>query len=404
MTRPSSPIPEPEGPRPDAVPPELEPALRESQRKLLTLLGNLPGMAYRCLNDQNWTMEFISEGCFPLTGYQATDLIGNRTLSYNQLILAEDQVGVWDVIQAALAQRRSFCLNYRIRHASGAVRWVWEQGTGVFSEGGELLALEGFVTDVTAQKEAEAALQRVQGELEQRVTQRTAELAALNEELRGEQQLLRRLLELLEQERQLVAYDIHDGLAQQLSGISFHLQAFRQLWERTPDEAWKEFEAGLRLVDQSLVEARRLIGGLRPPVLEKSGIVAALELLVQEKQLATGVEIQLHTNVGSRRFLSPLEVAVFRIAQESLTNALRHSQSDEIRVELFVEKDQLRIEVLDWGVGFVAEQPRAGHFGLEGIRQRARLTGGHATVDSTPGQGTRIRVCLPLAASDSRDP
>ena len=135
-----------------------EEELRESQRALATLMGNLPGMAYRSRNDRDWTMEFVSEGCSELTGYPPGDLIGNRRRSYGDLIHSDDRERVWESVQAALGERRRFQFNYRITTASGATKWVWEQGRGVFSREGELLALEGFITDITERKQAADAL------------------------------------------------------------------------------------------------------------------------------------------------------------------------------------------------------------------------------------------------------
>ena len=133
-------------------------SLRESERMLSTLIGNLPGMAYRCLNDENWTMEFISEGCHELTGYVPSDLIGNRTLSYNELIHPDDRHPAWEQVQQALAKRQPFRLVYRIQTAAGQEKWVWEQGQGVFAENGDLQAIEGFITDITERTIAEEAL------------------------------------------------------------------------------------------------------------------------------------------------------------------------------------------------------------------------------------------------------
>ena len=133
--------------------------LLESERKLSTLMGNLPGISYRCLNDKNWTMEFISKGCFDLTGYKSFDLIGNRTISYNALIHPGDRGSVWANIQEAMAARRSFLLEYRIQTATGEQKWVWEQGVGVFSKAGDLLGLEGLIIDITDRKRVEEALQ-----------------------------------------------------------------------------------------------------------------------------------------------------------------------------------------------------------------------------------------------------
>lgn len=136
-----------------------EEALRESRRALLTLMSNLPGMAYRCRNDPDWTMEFVSEGCVELTEYSPPDLIGNRRTSYAACVHPDDREWVWDEVQAALRERRPFQFTYRITTASGAMKWVWEQGRGVFSPDGELIALEGFVTDATERARAQQLLE-----------------------------------------------------------------------------------------------------------------------------------------------------------------------------------------------------------------------------------------------------
>jgi len=134
-----------------------EDALRESQRALSTLMSNLPGMAYRCRNDRNWTLEFVSDGCYALTGYQAADLLGNTRVSYGDLIHPDDREPVWNQVQTALQAKQPFHLLYRIRTAGGAEKWVWERGRGVLTGDGTLRALEGFVADITERKQAEEA-------------------------------------------------------------------------------------------------------------------------------------------------------------------------------------------------------------------------------------------------------
>lgn len=126
---------------------------------LMTLLANLPGMAYRCHNDPDWTVEFASEGCRELTGYPSADLVGNHRISLGRLVIEEDRAAIWEAVQAALARRESFEITYRLRRADGVVRWMWERGRGVFRPDGSLEAIEGFITDITARREAEAALQ-----------------------------------------------------------------------------------------------------------------------------------------------------------------------------------------------------------------------------------------------------
>jgi PAS domain S-box-containing protein len=126
-----------------------EEEIEESRRALSTLMSNLPGMAYRCHNDPGWTMELVSEGSLELTGHAPADLIGNRRVSYGNLIHPDDREAVWEEVQSGIEERRPFQFNYRITTVSGEVKWVWEQGRGIFSPEEELLAVEGFITDVT---------------------------------------------------------------------------------------------------------------------------------------------------------------------------------------------------------------------------------------------------------------
>jgi PAS domain S-box-containing protein len=134
-----------------------ERALEESRRALSTLMGNLPGMAYRCLNNLNWTMEFVSSGCLELTGYQPDELIGDRTISFAELVHPDDWKHGWEEVQAAVEENRPFQLTYRLRTADGSEKWVWEQGVGIRSVDGKVDALEGLVIDITERRRAEQA-------------------------------------------------------------------------------------------------------------------------------------------------------------------------------------------------------------------------------------------------------
>ncbi len=130
----------------------------ESQRTLSNFMSNLPGMAYRCLNDKDWTMEFVSQGSLSLTGYQPDDLINNQKIAFNEIIHKDFRKYVWDKIQQAVENKEPFQIEYKIKTADGKDKWVWEQGRGVFSEGSQLVALEGIITDISQLKGAELAL------------------------------------------------------------------------------------------------------------------------------------------------------------------------------------------------------------------------------------------------------
>ena len=138
---------------------QAEEALRESQRTLLTLMSNLPGMAYRCYQNRRRTMQFVSQGCLELTGYHPYELIENQSITYEHVIHSDDREIVWSEIQAALAREKPFQVTYRIITADGKEKWVWEQGREVVSADGNR-ALEGFVTDMTERQRAAQEMQR----------------------------------------------------------------------------------------------------------------------------------------------------------------------------------------------------------------------------------------------------
>jgi PAS domain S-box-containing protein len=135
-----------------------EKALRESQRQLATLMNNLPGMAYRCNDDRDWTMQFVSEGCRALTGYEPQHIIGNARISYASIIHPEDRAAVWSRVHQSLNARTLFQISYRITAQDGIEKRVWEQGQGIYGDKGQLLAIEGFITDVSDRERAEHAL------------------------------------------------------------------------------------------------------------------------------------------------------------------------------------------------------------------------------------------------------
>ena len=127
---------------------EAEASLHANRRALNSLLSNIPGMVYRGRNDRSWTFEFVSEGCIDVTGYDPLDLINDPNVTYNLIIHPEDRAAVWGSVNQQLANSKEFKLIYRIISRSGEVKLVQEHGRGIYSSTEELLALEGFITEI----------------------------------------------------------------------------------------------------------------------------------------------------------------------------------------------------------------------------------------------------------------
>ena len=158
----------------------LETARRESERMYATLVSNLPGFVYRCANDHDWTMKLISDGCYAVTGYRPEDFIDNARLAFGDIIEESYREPIYKAWQEVLSRRGTFEEEYPINDAAGATHWVWERGQGVFDEKGELLFLEGFITDVTERKLAETKERQLRDKAEM-----SSRLAAVGEMAAG---------------------------------------------------------------------------------------------------------------------------------------------------------------------------------------------------------------------------
>ena len=252
--------------------------------------------------------------------------------------------------------------------------------------------------------------------LEKEVGRQTSELIAANERLkeevarraeaegalREEQRHLSSVLAIYEKDRQLVAYDIHDGFVQTAAAASMGMQAALAAYPSDPDRALEQVASALQLLQQSLAQVRSLVRGLRPAELEEAGLVAAIGQLVRDTESSSRVRVQWSPQVSFERLSPALEMSIFRIVQEALTNAVRHSKSERVAVAMQQSGGTIQLRIEDWGIGFDVSAAKVGHYGLEGIRERARLFGGAARIDSAAGKGTRIDVNLPVIERELR--
>ncbi len=138
----------------------MEGELGNSERSLSSLIENVPGIVYRSEYDKDWTMRYLSDICSEITGYDPSELIDNRRLAWAEIIHPEDREKVWREITESLKENGQFKVEYRIITEGGEKKWVWEQGTAVRDEEGNVEALEGFITDITEKIEYQKKLEK----------------------------------------------------------------------------------------------------------------------------------------------------------------------------------------------------------------------------------------------------
>ncbi|GHA24911.1 histidine kinase [Devosia pacifica] len=233
--------------------------------------------------------------------------------------------------------------------------------------------------------------------LEYKVNDRTRLLREANDEIARKadelQALWRRVVDVQERERQRIAYDLHDSVAQSILASTYQLQGIRRRIGDNPDLDRRLIECQAML-DATLGEMKQIIYALRPNVLDELGLVAALENYVGALPSTDGLVTQL-TIEGTPAPLKPeVELAVFRIVQETCQNCLRHAAARNLSLKLSYSDPNIEIVIADNGIGFVVDEARLG-LGLVGIRERMHLVGGQLYIDSAPEAGTRIQFFIP---------
>jgi two-component system, NarL family, sensor kinase len=207
----------------------------------------------------------------------------------------------------------------------------------------------------------------------------------------------------LVEERNRLAREVHDTLAQELTGIALQLEAADALLDHSPDRARARIRQALERTRESLDEARRSVLDLRAGPLERQALPAALEALLGRFAEETGIAVSSQLALAGPRLPARVEEALYRIVQEALGNVRRHAQASAVRIELHQASDAIQLLVKDNGRGFDADVPSdqgpsasAHGFGLIGMQERARLLNGVMRLSSCPGAGAQVEVSLPL--------
>lgn len=241
------------------------------------------------------------------------------------------------------------------------------------------------------------------GRLAESFNEMMRELANREERLRS---LIGRLAHIQDEERRLIGLDLHDGLTQMIISANMHLNTLNaQIGSQLSAQSLQALDVSRTLIKKSIDEARRVISELRPTLVDDLGLEAGLRQYVNEISAEQNWNAEVAIDTRGLRISPSIQASIFRIAQEALTNIRKHAQTKQVRVEMAVIDHSLVLRVQDWGHGFDAsliQQDESEHLGLVSMQERAQMINGVCKIESEPGKGTKVEVCIPLASFEQR--
>jgi PAS domain S-box-containing protein len=390
-----------------------EQAQRESDQRFRLLIEGVKEYAIFRLGPLGHIVSW-NAGAERLKGYRAEEIIGKH---FSVLYPREDMMsGKPERKLVEAAQRgQSEDEGWRIRK-DGSRFWANVVITALRDPEGKLDGFAKLTRDMTERREKEETLTRAKELLELGVEQRTTLLIRVNEQLRAEiaererveeqlkmsldqlRALAARLQSVREEERTLIAREIHDELGQACTAIKMDLALVGRKTTKTQGHLRAKVKSATQVVDNMIVTLRKIASELRPRALDDLGLTAALEWQAQEFESRTGIHCRVILSQEPMGLDSERSTAIFRIFQESLTNVARHAHATCVEARMEREADQLLFQVHDNGKGFDPEEAKARmSLGLVGMQERALLLNGELKVEGVPGAGTTIalRIALP---------
>jgi PAS domain S-box-containing protein len=342
-------------------------SLRESERRFRSLVDVAPVMVWMAAPDGRCT--FVNKPWVDFTGRRFEDELGDGRV---MKIHAEDRERWAGHYQRAAEAGAGFTWEYRLLRWDGVHRWILESGSPRFDAKRMLLGYIGSCVDITDRKEGEDRLRSMSAQL----------------------------LHAQETERLRIGQELHDDLSQRAAALSIGLS---YLARRRDQNVAREFEELQHQAADLCRGIRQVSHQLRPTILDQLGLAAALrDLCVQSTTQVQTVTMVETTPLPALR--DEVAIAFYRVAQEGVRNALKHSGAAQVDIELRASGPDVRLSVRDTGRGFAVGSVPLPGLGLSGMRERMRNVGGNLTVQSVPGRGTTILVTLPLELARNVEP
>ncbi|QOY94086.1 PAS domain S-box protein [Massilia sp. UMI-21] len=368
-------------------------ALHASEAQFRSLIGNIPGVSFRCMLGGDWPMVFISDAVERVTGYPAADFIGERPRRlFGTLIHATDRVLVNEELEAALRENRPYLVEYRLLHADGSVRWLWENGSGVRDDQGKMSWLDGVILDITERRQMEDALREAKDKAEQAAAARATFVANMSHEIRTPMNAIL-------------------GFTDVLLDGELNKEQRRHL-----DTVRNAGRSLLRLLNEILDTAKLEKGAVE---LEQNdynllSLIDELSSTLAPNARAKGLHLDIHYDPALPTGLRGDELRVRQVLTNLIDNAIKFTPQGSVTLRVGAEGDQLCIAVSDTGIGIAPERLQAifdpftqadasmtRRFGGTGLgttisKQLVELMGGKIWAESELGQGTTFHVRLPL--------
>jgi PAS domain S-box-containing protein len=348
-----------------------EQALRESHNLLRTVIESIPEVLYA--KDKQGRYLLVNSAAARFMGKPAEDILGRDDLG----LFDAETAGRFMEMDRRVIETGKTATYEKPGAAALASHTYLTTKIPFLGPDGEVRGVLGISRDITELKQAEQAREKYAA---------------------GLQALSRRLVEVQEEECRHLARELHDEIGQVLATINFHLHAAKSL---TGAAAQGQLEECTTLLQQAGEQVRSLALELRPTVLDSLGLEATLRWLAERHCQRTGSAAQVVGHLSGTTPSPEIAIACFRVAQEALTNVVRHAAAQNVWIELSQSESVLELVVRDDGVGFdvarTQEQAaKRGRLGLLGMAERVQLLGGRLQVESEPGRGTRIRALFPL--------